>query len=572
MPGFEDAFNDIFDSYLSDNPTHALEDSSEAGSSYGTRPSNQGDFASGLSRVIRNGATDSEGNYDPLGKYLDAFKEKGFIPAGNRVQIAGMPGNSVEGQSLTPQGVFERGAGKPGHFVSGQQFFGDNDVNWFASDDGSSLNDTTGRNIPWTSTDSYGNGLDAFAKTAYGFYNSPGVQLAKAGMGLSSGVESGLNFFGGGDFSGGGGADWLTGGEDDLTNLVGGRPTGLAASPDQVIDPGPGGWVNPETGGPGPGVLGGGNYPPYADPGPGGWVNPATGRPGPGLPGGQPYSATTPQQQGGAPTSAIGGQFVDPTTLQMSGGAPMSMSADFSAPSFDGGGGDFAFGEGGMPLGSDSSLVDPDDPDKLLRQQQQVAPVTTPAGAAPAAGKGAAAGAGGADKSFIQKAIDSVTKNPMQAASLGANIYAQSQASKNGKSAQDQLTKLSEPARNASTSLIAQGMSGNVPAPIMQQFQTTLQNTISAINSRYVNMGRDPNNDSSAQAEIKQAKDQMDAQVANYASTLLQQGLSAAGVANGPATAAINAGVAQDKELSNAMAQSLQQMAMLQAMQKGKEA
>lgn len=177
---------------------------------------------------------------------------------------------------------------------------------------------------------------------------------------------------------------------------------------------------------------------------------------------------------------------------------------------------------------------------------------------------------GATDPSFIQKAINSVTKNPLQAGALGLNAFSQFNANKNGKSAQDQLKALSQPAQDASKQLIGEGMAGNVPAPIMQQFQTTFNNAKSAIEGRYANMGRDPNNDSSAQAEIKQAKDQMDAQVANYASQLLTQGLSAAGVAAGPATASINAGVAQDKELSASMAQALQQMAMLQAMQQGK--
>jgi hypothetical protein len=156
--------------------------------------------------------------------------------------------------------------------------------------------------------------------------------------------------------------------------------------------------------------------------------------------------------------------------------------------------------------------------------------------------------------------------NALPLASLAIGQY---NLSRNGKSTQDQLTKIADPARRASEQLINQGLAGQVPAPILQQFNDTFNQQKSAIEARYANMGRDPNNDSSAQREISDLAAKRDANIANYASQLLSQGLAAAGVAAGPATAAVQAGVQQDQQLSSAMGNTMQQLAMLQALQNG---
>lgn len=133
---------------------------------------------------------------------------------------------------------------------------------------------------------------------------------------------------------------------------------------------------------------------------------------------------------------------------------------------------------------------------------------------------------------------------------------------------QKQLQKIAAPASSASEKLLAEGTSGQVPPAIMQQFDQTYKDTVQEITQRYANMGRDAKTDSAAQAEIAKAKQAMDAQVANYAASLTSQGLSAAGVASGPATQAALAGAEQDRALQQSMAGTLQQMALLEALSK----
>ena len=55
--------------------------------------------------------------------------------------------------------------------------------------------------------------------------------------------------------------------------------------------------------------------------------------------------------------------------------------------------------------------------------------------------------------------------------------------------------------------------------------------------------------------------------MAQAAQTSVTQGLQAAGLAQGPSVQAAMAGAQQDQQLSQAVAQMLQQMAMIQAMQ-----
>lgn len=522
MPDFDSAFNDVFADYLTDNPSVNMggDDASFMA------PPTKGYFGDQLNRSANSTNVDEGGGAvaDPMAKYWNSFLDKGLRYAGQSTTIGGMPGASDEGANLTPNQVFERGAGESGNFVKAPSDYGRNLGYFWGSSDGSALK-PEGAGATWTPTNNYGAG--DLAKDIVVNGQMPGLYaLAAAGganpfataatFGANASGDSNLKLLAGAGklFGGGGGADIPY---DVGENLM---PNPDIFGEDVSFDSGENLVNNPD-------IFGGGSA-----------------------------AGGVPDFLSGA--STLAGQTIDPNTLQPTGGAPMSLPATtgapvaFSPPPEMGGG-------SGLPIGGDASgIVDPNDPDKLLKT-----------------GQAASAGAGtptAAQPSFIQKAVDSVTKNPLQAAALAANAVKQYQTNKNGQSAQDQLKTLSAPARAASEQLINQGMAGTVPAPIMQQFQTTFNNTKAAIESRYANMGRDPNNDSSAQAEIKQAKDQMDAQVANYASTLLNQGLSAAGVANGPATAAINAGVAQDKELGNAMSQSLQQMAMLQAMQSGKQA
>lgn len=294
-------------------------------------------------------------------------------------------------------------------------------------------------------------------------------------------------------------------------------------------------------------------------------------------------SGTDPRRGAGGGYSPDYGTSFDSTAMPFNGGGGFGGGAPQAAAFSAGGDGAFtgsfedlapgSGGESGAPVGNDPNVPDPDELRKRAAASLAKPPDVTTAGV-PSAGSptGApttgspAAGSGAAPKSFIQKAIDSATNSPLSAASLGFNLYKQSQAAKNGQSAQAQLEKVAQPASDASKKLIEEGLGGNVPAPILTQFNKTAEQQKAAIDSRYANMGRDPNNDSSAAAEKAKIDEARDAQIANYASQLLQQGLTAAGVASAPATQAILAGVNQDKDMQNAMAQMLQQMAFLETM------
>lgn len=186
--------------------------------------------------------------------------------------------------------------------------------------------------------------------------------------------------------------------------------------------------------------------------------------------------------------------------------------------------------------------------------------------------------AGGAQSSSgITKALESI--GIMKNGTIGPNalpmaINLGSAALKSGSqnSLEGQLKKTAAPAQAASERLLSQGASGQIPPAIMQQFQQSFKDKSSEITQRYANMGRDAATDSAAQAEIARAKDALDAQVAKYSSDLTSQGLAAAGVAAGPASQAAMAGAQADKELQAAMAGSLQQMALLEALGRGRQA
>lgn len=173
--------------------------------------------------------------------------------------------------------------------------------------------------------------------------------------------------------------------------------------------------------------------------------------------------------------------------------------------------------------------------------------------------------------SLSDKALKAITDNPLQSASLGLNVAGQIASRSAKKDAASQLEASTATAREASRQLIAQGMAGQVPPAIMAQFDKALEDRVSEIRQRYASMGRDPATDSGAQNDIAKAVAAKNAQVAQYAQSLISQGLQAAGVAAGPQTAAIQAGAAQDKALQDAMAGSLNSMAMIEALKRGQQ-
>lgn len=159
-----------------------------------------------------------------------------------------------------------------------------------------------------------------------------------------------------------------------------------------------------------------------------------------------------------------------------------------------------------------------------------------------------------------------LTKDPLTTAALGMNVIGQVNARKDKRDAESQLREQGRPAREAGEELLRQGRSGVLPPAIMAQFDDSLMKRVAEIEQRYRNSGRDPKTDSSAQSEIARAISQRDQQVAAYSQSLIDQGLRALGVASGPQTAAINAGVQADKDLQGAMGGTLESMAKLEAL------
>lgn len=203
-----------------------------------------------------------------------------------------------------------------------------------------------------------------------------------------------------------------------------------------------------------------------------------------------------------------------------------------------------------------------------------------------AAGAGGATGAVNAVQSAMGKLPPGSTSAVQQAlqklgvwnsanGSLGPNalplagmgLSAVAQAGK-GNALQKSLTEAAGPASNAAQQLLSQGLSGQVPEAFMTQLERSYQEKIQEISQRYANMGRDATTDSAAQYEMQRAKDARDAQVAQYASQLTSQGLQAASIAQGPTMQAAMAGAQADQSLQSAIASTLQQMAMLEALSK----
>jgi len=155
-------------------------------------------------------------------------------------------------------------------------------------------------------------------------------------------------------------------------------------------------------------------------------------------------------------------------------------------------------------------------------------------------------------------------KNALSLAGLGLS---QANASKNKASLSKDLTAAAGPASAAAQQLLSQGLSGQAPAAIIANADKTLNDRTQEVIQRYSNMGRDAKTDSAAQAEISKLKLARDASLQAYAQALTSQGLQAAGLAQGPTTQAAIAAAQSDKDFSNSVAQMLQQMAMMQAMQ-----
>jgi hypothetical protein len=171
----------------------------------------------------------------------------------------------------------------------------------------------------------------------------------------------------------------------------------------------------------------------------------------------------------------------------------------------------------------------------------------------------------------FDKAISAITNNPLTAASLGMTGLSAYQGKEAAKALQSSLQQAGAQTSNTAQQLLNQYQTGTINPAQDKQITDWTNNQMAQIKQRYASMGRDPNTDSAAQAEMANAEAQAVAMRDQALQGVLTQGLSAAGVAAGPTTQAIMAGYNANTAAQQSMAQGMQTLAMLQALQQGKQ-
>lgn len=171
----------------------------------------------------------------------------------------------------------------------------------------------------------------------------------------------------------------------------------------------------------------------------------------------------------------------------------------------------------------------------------------------------------------FDKAISAITNNPLTAASLGMTGLSAYQGKQAAKALQNSLQQAGAQTSNTAQQLLNQYQTGTINPAQDKQITDWTNNQIAQIKQRYASMGRDPNTDSAAQAEMANAQAQGVAMRDQALQGVLTQGLNAAGIAAGPTTQAIMAGYNANTTAQNSMAQAMQTLAMLQALQQGRQ-
>jgi hypothetical protein len=154
---------------------------------------------------------------------------------------------------------------------------------------------------------------------------------------------------------------------------------------------------------------------------------------------------------------------------------------------------------------------------------------------------------------------------------LGALGLSQYQAAKARESLQSQLSKTPAASQVSpvASKLLDQYSTGQINPAQEKQISDWTNSQKASVKQRYANMGRDPNNDSAAQAEMANIDASAVAMRDQAQQGVLTQGLTAAGVAQGPATNAIMAGYQSDLQSQQSMQNFLNTLARMQAMQTG---
>lgn len=169
--------------------------------------------------------------------------------------------------------------------------------------------------------------------------------------------------------------------------------------------------------------------------------------------------------------------------------------------------------------------------------------------------------------SMGQKALNAITNNPLTAGALGLNVLGQMNAAKSGKTLAGQLKKQAQPVQEISDSLLAQYKAGTISPSTSFDIQRWKDQSIAQTKNYYAKAGIPDS--SAAQSAIANIEAKAVAMEDQARQGLLTQGLNAAGVAAGPASAAITAQAQQDQNLQQASGSALNSLMLLQAMQSG---
>ncbi len=172
-----------------------------------------------------------------------------------------------------------------------------------------------------------------------------------------------------------------------------------------------------------------------------------------------------------------------------------------------------------------------------------------------------------ANTGIMNKIISGVTKNPLAALTAGANVLSQISSNSAGKTAAGRLDAMGRPIQELSTSLLDQYRRGELNPSTAFDINRWEQEQIATMRNYYAKAGM---GDSQAarqkMADIKAKAASMRDQARQG---LLASGLNAAGIAQGPMTAAISAQAQQDAALSSASSKALQSLMLLQAASSG---
>lgn len=180
------------------------------------------------------------------------------------------------------------------------------------------------------------------------------------------------------------------------------------------------------------------------------------------------------------------------------------------------------------------------------------APVTPSAPGAAGMAGAAAAGVGAAgQKSFVDSILDQLKKNLIPLG-LGAAGLMASKGNQSELPNRDLLNSLGRGTAETAQRLMQQAQSGQLSGPQQAAVDQATQNAKNQINQYFSSIGQ-ANSTSHMQA-LKQVDDQALAMRQQYLDTALQQGLQAAGVAQGPLQTIAQYQIGQDRQLQDAFA------------------